>query len=120
IELMRELTGRTLSSEHAANLRRRFLDGRQVDRPWAYIATSIRAAPVALLPAPTLRLVRDRCDNPNHAEPLGADGTCVGCASDRKARTDVDDARPVLARPAARPRMPRGPAVPPAQNETEA
>lgn len=35
--------------------------------------------------SPLLSVVRDRCSNPHHVQPLRPDGTCLGCEADRKA-----------------------------------
>lgn len=48
--LLDELTGRTITPEHAAAVRRKLLDGRQVDNPLAYVTACIRANPRDHLP----------------------------------------------------------------------
>lgn len=50
IELLVELTGRTVDRFWASKVRREILDGRQVDNPLRYVAASIRGEPARYLP----------------------------------------------------------------------
>lgn len=50
IELLVELTGRTVDRLWASKVRREILDGRQVDNPLRYVAASIRGEPARYLP----------------------------------------------------------------------
>ncbi|MGI5418677.1 hypothetical protein [Actinomadura luteofluorescens] len=50
---LEDLTGRTITTEHAAKVRRQLLDGRQVANPMAYVAKCLRERPNDYLPAET-------------------------------------------------------------------
>ncbi|MFF4779424.1 hypothetical protein ACFY05_42075 [Microtetraspora fusca] len=53
-DLLHELTGRTVPPDWAARIRRQLLDGRDVEKPIAYITRSISARPGDFLPTSTL------------------------------------------------------------------
>lgn len=76
IALLAELTGRTVTPEHAAKVRRRILDGRHVDNPVAYVTAAIRGTPRDYLPGgddPASRPLREAlqaaADHGQHADP---------------------------------------------------
>ncbi|MEV4320972.1 hypothetical protein AB0J37_01935 [Microbispora rosea] len=52
-DLLQELTGRTVPPEWAARVRRQLLDGRDVDKPIAYITRALRERPRDYLPPST-------------------------------------------------------------------
>ncbi|WP_084963317.1 hypothetical protein [Thermoactinospora rubra] len=76
IELLRELTGRTVTPAHAATIRRQILDGRAVDKPLNYVSRAIRERPRDFLPA----------DAPRETCPIHLlEQPCRSCAADLKA-----------------------------------
>ncbi|MGI5153615.1 hypothetical protein [Microbispora sp. CA-102843] len=52
-DLLQDLTGRTVPPEWAARVRRQLLDGRDVDKPIAYITRALRERPRDYLPPST-------------------------------------------------------------------
>jgi hypothetical protein len=76
IALLAELTGRTVSPNHAAGVRRQILGGRAVDKPLPYVARAIRERPKDFLPAAP---AAERCPIHHLEQP------CRSCAADRLA-----------------------------------
>jgi len=76
IGLLAELTGRTVSPNHAAGVRRQILGGRAVDKPLPYVARAIRERPKDFLPAAP---AAERCPIHHLEQP------CRSCAADRLA-----------------------------------
>ncbi|MEV1245153.1 hypothetical protein [Nonomuraea sp. NPDC049750] len=77
-ELLTELTGRTVSQNHAAQVRQQILGGRSVkaDKRRNYVATAIRERPRDFLPAAG---PAEKCPTHHLEQP------CRGCAADRLA-----------------------------------
>ncbi|WP_433465724.1 hypothetical protein [Spirillospora sp. CA-128828] len=53
VDVLTDLTGRTVDDPHAAKVRRQLLDGRQVANPMAYVSKALRERPNDFLPADT-------------------------------------------------------------------
>ncbi|TDD77722.1 hypothetical protein [Actinomadura rubrisoli] len=59
VDVLADITGRTVDSGHAAKVRGQLLDGRQVANPMAYVAKALRERPTDFLPAQAPPAIRD-------------------------------------------------------------